>query len=93
MGNLKDVIIARLICYQELEGGVNGYESDEDEEMETEEETVGKGKQRAEPKSTLKWRATKISAYPYKPYWEKLYPSIPDDNTASVSCPDCKALI
>ncbi|KAK7683778.1 hypothetical protein QCA50_013154 [Cerrena zonata] len=100
MGNLKDVILARMICYQELDGGVEDHGSDgSDDEMEIETETErgrkdkGKGKQRAEQKSALKWRTTKIFACPYIPYWEKLYPSIPDDNTPSVSCPDCKALI
>lgn len=98
MGNLKDVFIARKICYQELDGGIIGDELDdylvevglilEDEDINM--EGQGKGKQ----KRVSGKDGVKIVACPYRPYWDKHYPNIPpDEEHPNVMCPACQAAI
>ena len=88
MGNMKDVIVAREICYQELDGCA-AIEDDLGNPGCLSEGAVArmvKGK---------KTGRTCISAFPYEGYWEKIEAEnlIPEDYLLLAICPNCNGSI
>ncbi|CAL1709656.1 unnamed protein product [Somion occarium] len=92
-GNLKDVVLARRICYQELEGGV---ENVVDEVTTLFALLDGEDGEEAWRQiwHTLDTRMRPLAS-PYTPYWDNLLLNgIPDDASfPTVTCPSCQSAI